>query len=279
MDFNTYNLISFKGSKTITRAYSNSFSLAVSMLPSEIRTGIYSIYGFVRLADEIVDSFHDYDKTTLLDRFCEETDYALKHGISINPVIHCFQLTVKKYSIGAHLIDAFLSSMRKDLDTINYNKEEYYRYIFGSADVVGLMCLKVFVEGNEIEYERLKSPAMSLGSAFQKVNFLRDIKNDYEKLNRKYFPGVDLNSFTQHDKDLIIAEIKSDFKNAYQGIKALPSSVRLSVFTAYVYYSKLLGKLERTPPADIMQARISIPHHKKLSILAFSYFRFKLRFI
>ena len=279
MDFNTYTEISFKGSKNITRAYSNSFSLAVSMLPSEIRTGIYSIYGFVRLADEIVDSFHDYDKETLLDRFCEETEYALKYGISINPVIHCFQLTVKKYAIGKDLIDAFLSSMRKDLDTSNYSKEEYYRYIFGSADVVGLMCLKVFVGGNEVKYEQLKGQAMSLGSAFQKVNFLRDIKNDYEKLNRKYFPGIDMNTFSQRDKDLIIGEIKSDFKNAYQGIKALPRSVRLSVFTAYAYYSKLLGKLEKTPPSDIMQARISIPQHKKLRILAFSYFRFKMHFI
>ena len=279
MDINTYSETAFKGSKIITTAYSNSFSLAVKMLPPAISKGIYSIYGFVRLADEIVDSFHNFDKTTLLDRFCEETEYAFKQGISVNPVIHCFQITAAKYGIGADLIDAFLSSMRKDLHTRNYDKEEYYDYIFGSADVVGLMCLKVFVEGDEDAYNKLKTPAMRLGSAFQKVNFLRDIKNDYEKLNRKYFPGIDPDRFSQADKDAIIQEIKSDFKEAYSGILLLPRKVRLSVLTAYFYYSKLLRKLEKLPAAELMQYRVSIPQHKKLGILAFSYFRFKMRFI
>ena len=247
------------------------------MLAPSLRDGIYSVYGFVRLADEIVDSFHDHDKEFLLDRFEEDVHLALKHKISLNPVLQSFQMTARRYNIGTDLIDAFLASMRKDLVQANYSKTEYLEYIFGSADVVGLMCLKVFVNGDEKQYERLKPSAMKLGSAFQKVNFLRDIKNDFELLERSYFPDVDLRQFSAGDKHKIVEEIKADFKDALEGIAKLPSTARFGVYTAYVYYKALLYKLEKTPHSEIMQRRISVPNYQKLALIVFSFFSSKIR--
>jgi 15-cis-phytoene synthase len=274
-----YHEVSFSCSRYFTRSYSSSFSLAVSLLTPEIRQGIYSIYGFVRVADEVVDSFHEHNKELLLDRFSDELMIALREGISTNPVINSFQLIVRKYNIGMDLIEAFLKSMRTDLDKMTFNTNEYEEYIYGSADVVGLMCLRVFTGGDDRQYELLKQPAMKLGSAFQKVNFLRDIKNDYEKLNRKYFPDVDLDYFSQSDKEKIIEEIEDDFMEARKGILKLPGSSRLAVYVAYLYYHNLLKRLKRTDPSEIMNRRIRVPHIVKLSILAQSWLRHRVNMI
>ena len=277
MQIELFHKVAFESSRNVTKAYSNSFSLAIKMLAPSLRDGIYSVYAFVRLADEIVDSFHDHDKKFLLDRFEEDVYLALENKISLNPVLHSFQLTARKYNIGIDLIDAFLESMRKDLVQSTYSKSEYLEYIFGSADVVGLMCLKVFVNGNESHYEKLKPAAMKLGSAFQKVNFLRDIKDDFELLERSYFPGVDLKNFSATDKRRIVEEIKEDFKHALEGIAKLPSTARFGVYTAYIYYKRLLFKLEQTPHSEIMQRRISVPNYQKLALIVFSFFSSKLK--
>ncbi len=278
MSHDLYNKVSLESSKRLTKAYSTSFSLAIRLISPSIRDGIYGIYGFVRLADEIVDTFHDYDKKSLFDNFEREVQLALENKISLNPVLQSFQLTVHKYNIGRDLIDSFLRSMRQDLHKSSYTKEEYQNYIFGSADVVGLMCLKIFVEGNENEYGRLKEPAMRLGSAFQKVNFLRDIRNDFHNLDRNYFPDVDLKNFSTRDKQKIIEEIKNDFESAYKGIKELPKKAQLGVYISYVYYYKLLKKLEGTPSAEIMQRRIRIPNYHKVALIAFSWCNYKILF-
>ena len=278
MNMDLYNKVSMENSRRLTKAYSTSFSIAIKLLAPGIRDGIYGIYGFVRLADEIVDTFHDYDKEVLLDNFEREVNAAIDNKISLNPVLQSFQLTVHKYSIDRHLIDSFLKSMRQDLYKSTYNKDEYLNYIYGSADVVGLMCLKIFVEGNDDEYERLKKPAMSLGSAFQKVNFLRDIRNDYENLARTYFPDTDLKNFSPQDKEKIISEIRHDFEVAFGGIKELPHKARLGVYMAYVYYYKLLQKLEGTPPSEIMHRRIRIPNYSKVSLLAYSWCSYRIIF-
>lgn len=272
--------VSFKCSKLVTKDYSTSFSLAVYMLSPSIRDAIYSIYGFVRFADEIVDSFHGYDKENLINDF--ETDYykAYRSGISLNPILNSFQQTVKKYNISDDLIQAFLKSMKMDLIKLDYNsKAEYEEYIYGSADVVGLMCLKVFVRGNNQKYEQLKDEAMRLGSAFQKVNFLRDLRDDNLILNRNYFPGVDLNSFDENAKKMIINEINEDFKIAYQGIVKLPIEAKFGVYTAYVYYKKLLKKLENTPCKEIGNTRIRVSNYTKATLLAQSFVTYKLRLV
>lgn len=278
MNAELYNKVALENSKRLTKAYSTSFSIAIRLLAPGLRDGIYGIYGFVRLADEIVDTFHGFDRHLLLDHFEKEVEHALEHKISLNPVLQSFQLAFHRYHIGRELVDAFLKSMRQDLHKSSYNREEYLNYIFGSADVVGLMCLKVFVEGNDEEYERLKKPAMSLGSAFQKVNFLRDMRNDYENLARTYFPDVDMKNFSQESKNKIIAEIKNDFETASQGIRLLPRKAQLGVYIAYVYYYKLLKKLERTPPAEIMHTRIRIPNYRKAGLVAYSWCTYKLNF-
>jgi phytoene synthase len=246
-----FDNVSFKCSKLVTQSYSTSFSLAVYMLAPSIRDAIYSIYGFVRFADEIVDSFHGFDKKNLIDDFEKEYYKATATGISLNPILNSFQQTVKQYNITDDLIQSFLKSMKLDLIKSDYNKEEIEDYIYGSADVVGLMCLKVFVSGNDSKYEKLKMEAMRLGSAFQKVNFLRDLKDDNLILNRNYFPGIDLNSFDEIAKNKIIKEIEEDFKIAYQGIIKLPVEAKFGVYTAYIYYKKLLKKLENTPCHEI----------------------------
>jgi phytoene/squalene synthetase len=272
--------VSFKCSKLVTKSYSTSFSLAVKMLAPSIRKDIYNIYGFVRFADEIVDSFHGYQKEQLIQDF--ETDYykALASGISLNPILNAFQITVKKNNISDDLVQAFLKSMKMDLVKSDYNtKAEYDDYIYGSADVVGLMCLKVFVQGNQEKYDALKDEAMRLGSAFQKVNFLRDLKDDNLVLNRNYFPGVDLRSFDDEAKKAIIAEIDEDFKAAREGIKKLPLEAKFGVFTAYVYYKKLLNKLERTPSHKIGTSRIRVSNYSKAGLLAQSFVTYKLRLV
>ena len=268
-------------SKLVTKSYSTSFSLAVKMLSIEIRNDIYNIYGFVRFADEIVDTFHDYDKEQLMAHF--ERDYYLSkdQGISLNPILNSFQQTVKKYNIPDEMVQAFLKSMKADLSKTAYKtKEEYDDYIYGSADVVGLMCLKVFVNGNEEMYDSLKDAAMRLGSAFQKVNFLRDLKDDFELLNRSYFPNVDLGKLNAISKQSIIDEIEADFEYAYKnGILKLPNEAKFGVYMAYRYYRRLLKKLKSVPSEKIMDTRIRISDPMKINLLARSYVKYKLNII
>lgn len=275
-----FDTVSFKCSKLVTKNYSTSFSLAVNMLSPSIRDGIHSIYGFVRFADEIVDSFHDYDKENLINDFEKEYYKAIENGISLNPILNSFQHTVKQYNITDDLVQAFLKSMKLDLIKSNYDTQtEYEDYIYGSADVVGLMCLKVFVKGNNQKYEQLKHEAMRLGSAFQKVNFLRDLKDDNLVLNRNYFPGIDLKSFDENAKTAIIQEIEEDFKVAYQGIIKLPIEAKFGVYTAYVYYKKLLKKLKNTPYYEIGNSRIRVSNYTKAGLLAQSFVTYKLKLV
>lgn len=275
-----FDKVSFDCSKNVTKSYSTSFSTAVKMLAPSIQQDIYNIYGFVRFADEIVDSFHEYNKEELFDIFENNLELALKHKISLNPILNSFQHTVVKYNIPRGLIDAFMKSMKLDLTKKEYKtKEEYNEYIFGSADVVGLMCLKVFVKGNDKQYEELKSSAMRLGSAFQKVNFLRDLKADFEDLSRTYFPDTDLSQLDEASKLKIIEEIESDFLAGYQGIVNLPIDAKFGVYTAYVYYKKLLSKLKKTPSAEIKNARIRVPDYQKYGLFAKCYFTYKLNIL
>jgi len=275
-----FDEVSFKCSVLVTKNYSTSFSMAVYMLAPSIRDAIYSIYGFVRFADEIVDSFHGFDKQTLIDDFEKEYYKSQKLGISLNPILNSFQHTVNKYNISDDLIQSFLKSMKMDLIKSAYHsKEEYNEYIYGSADVVGLMCLKVFVNGDNAIYEELKEEAMRLGSAFQKVNFLRDLKDDNLVLNRNYFPGVDLKSFDENSKNLIIKEIEEDFRVAKLGIKKLPLEAKFGVYTAYVYYKKLLRKLEKTPCHKIGSERIRVSNYTKGILFANSFVTYKLKLV
>jgi phytoene/squalene synthetase len=272
--------VSVKCSVLVTKSYSTSFSLAVKMLAPSIREDIYSIYGFVRFADEIVDSFHGFDKETLINDFENEYYKSQKAGISLNPILNSFQNTVRKNNISDDLIQAFLKSMKMDLVKSEYHtKDEYNEYIYGSADVVGLMCLKVFVKGDQKKYDDLKDEAMRLGSAFQKVNFLRDLKDDNLVLNRNYFPGVDLKSFDEKSKIMIINEIEEDFRVALQGIKNLPLEAKFGVYTAYVYYKKLLKKLEKTPYYEIGNSRIRVSNYTKGLLFANSFVAYKLKLV
>ncbi|MDY0779216.1 phytoene/squalene synthase family protein [Tenacibaculum sp. IB213877] len=276
-----FDQVSYNCSKLVTKKYSTSFSLATNMLSKSIRSHIYNIYGFVRFADEIVDTFHDYNKEALLDRF--EQDYYLskEQGISLNPILNSFVHTVNEFNITDDLVQAFLKSMRADLHKTNYTtQEEYDQYIYGSADVVGLMCLKVFVKGDEAKYKQLKAPAMRLGSAFQKVNFLRDLKDDYELLSRSYFPNVNLKELDAQSKERIIKEIEQDFDFAFKnGIMLLPVEAKFGVYMAYRYYKKLLKKLKNTPSTKIMDSRIRISNPMKINLLARSYVKYKLNLI
>jgi len=275
-----FDTVSFECSKNVTKSYSTSFASAVKMLSPSIRQDIYNIYGFVRFADEIVDSFHEYDKEKLFNLFEEDLHKALENKISLNPILNSFQHTVSKYDISIELIDAFMKSMKLDLFKTEYKtKEEYAEYIYGSADVVGLMCLKVFVKGDDSKYETLKYSAMKLGSAFQKVNFLRDLKADFEDLSRTYFPNTNLNQLDEISKKQIIEEIEEDFKAGYEGIVKLPLEAKFGVYMAYVYYRKLLSKLKKTPSAEIKNARIRVPDYQKIGLFAKSYLTYRLNFI
>ncbi len=269
--------ISFKTAKSITKKYSTSFSIGTRLFNKRVRKDVYAIYGFVRVADEIVDSFHNYDKQTLLHQYRSETYNALERGISTNPVINAFQDVVVRNSIGRDLIEAFFSSMEKDLELDYFKEQDYKSYIYGSAEVVGLMCLKVFCEGLEHKYNELKSYAKSLGAAFQKVNFLRDIRDDFHDLGRTYFPNLDLTDFSETEKGAIVGDIKNDFKHAYAGIKKLPHGSKLGVYVAYVYYRNLLRKVEKRKAKELMKRRIRIPNGRKLYLLMKSYFNYKLK--
>ncbi|SDS57503.1 Phytoene/squalene synthetase [Formosa sp. Hel1_31_208] len=275
-----FDNVSKECSKIVTKSYSTSFSLATKMLSATIRQDIYNIYGFVRFADEIVDSFHDYDKEILFNNFSKDLELALEHKISLNPILNSFQETFHRYSIDKSLVDAFMKSMRLDLHKHNYLTDaEYKEYIYGSADVVGLMCLKVFVKGDHEKYESLKDAAMRLGSAFQKVNFLRDLKADFEDLSRTYFPNTDLNQLDEASKQAIIADIESDFLEGLQGIKRLPIEAKFGVFMAYRYYSQLLKKLKKTPALEIKSTRIRVPNYKKFELLTRSYVKYQLNLL
>jgi len=273
-----FDEVSYSCSKLVTKKYSTSFSLATKMLSPKIRSAIYNIYGFVRFADEIVDSFHDFDKESLLNKF--EADYydSKEEGISLNPILNAFIHTVNAYKIPDHLIQAFLKSMRADLHKTEYHTDEEYKaYIYGSADVVGLMCLKVFVNGNDEQYEDLKEAAKRLGSAFQKVNFLRDLKDDINVLNRSYFPNINLKELDAISKNIIIQDIESDFEFAYKnGILNLPIEAKFGVYMAYRYYRKLLKKLKNTPSSKIINTRIRVSNPMKINLLARSYVKYKL---
>ena len=275
-----FDKVSYDCSKLVTKTYSTSFALATKMLGPSIRYDIYNIYGFVRFADEIVDSFHDYHTEELFNEFEKNLANALKHKISLNPILNSFQHTYHKYDIPYHLVESFMKSMRMDLTKTKYTTDkEFKEYIYGSADVVGLMCLMVFVKGDKDEYERLKDSAMSLGSAFQKVNFLRDLKADYEELHRSYFPNTDLNQLDEDSKRQIIDEIKEDFQKSLKGIQQLPREAKFGVYTAYKYYTRLLKKLEHTPSSLIRQTRIRVPDYQKFGLLARSYVKLKLNLV
>jgi 15-cis-phytoene synthase len=271
-----YNDLTFKISKLLTKEYSTSFSQAVRVLKKDMQCAIYSIYGFVRLADEIVDTFNHVNQKLLLDNFEREYLDAIKNGICVNPIMHSFVLTVKKYNIPAQLIEAFLTSMRADLNKQVYtNKNELNEYIYGSADVVGLMCLMIFVDGDQQLYNKLKEPAMKLGSAFQKVNFLRDLKTDIEQLGRRYFPQLNKNCFDEITKKNLILDIESDFNEARAGIKKLPGKSKLAVFIAFLYYKQLLKKLKHVSADKIMQKRIRVADPIKLLLLGKAYIEYQ----
>lgn len=275
-----FDHVSFDCSVKVTKAYSTSFSSAVKMLAPSIRQDIYNIYGFVRFADEIVDTFHDYDKEALFSQFENNLALALTQKISLNPILNSFQHTVNKYNIPMELIDAFMKSMKMDLYKSVYNSvDEYNEYIYGSADVVGLMCLKVFVNGDDKKYDELKHSAMRLGSAFQKVNFLRDLKADYEDLSRTYFPNTDLSRLDEASKQQIINEIQADFDAGFEGIQKLPLEAKFGVYTAYIYYKKLLSKLKKTPSLEIKNTRIRVPDYEKVGLLAKCYLNYRLNIL
>lgn len=274
-----FDKVSYSTSRMVTKTYSTSFTLGILGLDKFFHNPIYGIYGFVRFADEIVDSFHDFDKTYLLSKFRKDTYEALEQRISLNPVLNHFQEVVHQFNIPYDLIDTFLNSMEMDLKKVDYNDELYEKYILGSAEVVGLMCLKVFVRGDENQYEALKPNAMALGSAFQKINFLRDLNDDFEGLGRTYFPGIDLNNFTCEHKALIENEIEHDFKKGFEGIKALPKGARFGVYIAYVYYYALLQKIRRTQSQKLFKQRIRIPNNQKYGLFFSSYLRHSLNLL
>lgn len=275
-----FDQVSESCSRIVTESYSTSFTLATKMLDSSIRQDIYNIYGFVRFADEIVDSFHNYDKKELLNLFEKDLKKSIEDKISLNPILNSFQKTIHSYQIDYELVDSFLNSMKLDLDKKKYlTKKEFDQYVYGSADVVGLMCLKVFVKGNKNQYNDLRPYAMSLGSAFQKVNFLRDLKADHDGLNRSYFPNLNIDEFDEPSKKIILDEIDKNFRHALKGIFKLPSSARFGVYTAYKYYLKLLNKLRKTHPLKIKSSRIRVPNYQKVNVLARSYVRYRLNIL
>jgi phytoene/squalene synthetase len=253
--------------------------MGTRMLGKEYRDPIYGIYGFVRFADEIVDTFHEYDKEKLLSEFKKDTYAAIDEGISLNPILNSFQNVVNTYNIDRELIDTFLRSMEMDLEKQNYSRKEFDQYVLGSAEVVGLMCLKIFCDGEEKKYRELKPCAMRLGAAYQKINFLRDLKADFKGMNRSYFPGIDLQNFTEEDKKTVEKEIEKDFKAGLLGIKALPQKVRLGVYLSYAYFYGLFRKIRKTPASILLHKRIRIPNMNKYLLLIGTYLRFKLGII
>ena len=274
-----FHEVSNECSRITTRRYSTSFSSAIKLLHKSLQQDIYNIYGFVRFADEIVDTFHAYNKKDLLNEFREETYAAIERKISLNPILHSFQQTVHLYNIDICLIDTFFHSMELDLNKKQYDKTAYSQYIYGSAEVVGLMCLYIFCEGNQNLYNELKAYAQNLGAAFQKVNFLRDVKNDFENLDRVYFPICDFRNFTESEKQVIEADIQNDFDNAYKGILRLPIKARFGVYVAYKYYLSLFQRIKKLQPQTILQQRIRIPNYGKAMILAKAGLRLQLNLL
>ena len=274
-----FDQISQDMSKMTTRKYSTSFSLGIRFLHSDMHKPIYSIYGFVRFADEIVDSFHGFNKRELLSKFKKDTYLAIINKISLNPILNSFQWVVNKYNIPMDLIETFLNSMEMDLEKEKYDQMNYETYILGSAEVVGLMCLKVFVEGNDAMYEQLKPRAMKLGSAFQKINFLRDLSQDYNELGRTYFPGINIEEFDNRIKKEIEDDIAIDFHEGYLGILQLPKKSRFGVYMAYKYYFKLFKKIKKSSPSSILTERVRIPNYRKARILFTSYVRHNLNLL
>lgn len=274
-----YDNLSLRVSRMTTRAYSTSFSLGIYFLDNRLRNAVYAVYGFVRLADEIVDSFEGFDKRTLLTKFKRETYEAIENRISVNPILHSFQQTVHQYRIDLQLIEDFLQSMEMDLEKILYTPQNYQRYIFGSAEVVGLMCLHVFTERNLQLFEELKPHAMRLGAAFQKVNFLRDLKNDYHILGRIYFPYVDLSKFTCLEKKLIEKDIEDDFRIALTGIRKLPPAAKGGVYLAYVYYQSLFNKIKKLPAQRLLMERVRISNGKKIRLMVNSLLQQKMNLV
>ena len=279
MTIETFHRVSNQCSKAVTTSYSTSFSSAIKLLHADLHVPIYNIYGLVRFADEIVDTFHDHDKAQLLAAFKTQTFEAIDQKISLNPILHSFQQTVNKYNIDHKLINAFFDSMESDLTQHQYDREAYEQYIYGSAEVVGLMCLYVFCNGNQNSFLQLQESARALGAAFQKVNFLRDVKADFNDLSRTYFPGCNFYNFTVEDKKGIESDIENDFKIAYQGILKLPLKARFGVYVAYKYYYSLFKKIKSTKPAQIMQKRIRIGNHQKAYIILLAGFKNQLRLI
>ncbi len=274
-----FDKLSLEISKCTTKKYSTSFSMGISFLNKDFHDPIYAVYGFVRFADEIVDSFEGFDQNFLLKKFTNDTFEAIEQGISLNPILQSFQWCVNKYKIDLELIRTFLNSMEMDLDKQSYNQEQYEKYILGSAEVVGLMCLKIFVRGDQNEYDRLKVAAMKLGSAFQKINFLRDLKADYKVLGRTYFPGVNLDDFNNTVKSEIEKDIDFDFKAGYEGIKQLPKDARFGVYMAYKYYYKLFNKIRNTSSEVILNERVRIGNSKKYRLFFTSYLRHNLNIL
>ncbi len=274
---NQYHQLSGEISKLITHRYSTSFTKGIQLLHGSLHHEIYSIYGFVRLADEIVDTFHGHDKKALLDQLKEQTWQAIEEKISTNPVLHAFQITYHKFQFTPDLVKAFFKSMEMDLSQSHYNRSLYNEYIYGSAEVVGLMCLHVFTDNDKKLYNQLIEPARRLGAAFQKVNFLRDLKSDYIERGRTYFPDVDFSRFSNEDKRRIESDIDADFKAAYPAIKLLPEKVQPGVYTAFIYYRELFYKIQKTPASKIQQARIRVPDWHKLILLGRTFVRYPYR--
>ncbi|WP_421828127.1 phytoene/squalene synthase family protein [Larkinella sp.] len=270
-----FNRTALECSKLITEHYSTSFTLGIKTLDRKFHFPIYAVYGFVRYADEIVDTFYNHDQKCLLEKFKKDTYEAIADGISLNPILHSFQWVVREYRIERELIDAFLKSMEMDLYVNKYTDNSYQEYIYGSAEVVGLMCLRVFCEGDLAMFDRLKEPARKLGAAFQKVNFLRDLKDDYIDRGRVYFPGVNFSEFTKDAKRLIEKDIQQDFDEAYAGILNLPRGARMGVHLAYTYYQTLFNKIKQIPASRIQEERIRVPDMKKIALLAQTYVRFR----
>jgi phytoene/squalene synthetase len=274
-----YSIVCSKCSELTTKLYSTSFTLGIKSLASEFHSPIYAIYGFVRFADEIVDTFDRQDKNELLAKFKDDTYRAIQNKISLNPILHSFQRVVNEYHIEKELIETFLQSMEMDLSKKEYTQSSYEKYILGSAEVVGLMCLRVFCKGDKIQYEHLKLPAMRLGSAFQKINFLRDLKADYIDLGRTYFPGLEMNEFNENAKSAIEKDIEQDFRDGYTGIKSLPKGARLGVYVAYVYYYALFKKIKKTSPQTVLKERIRIPNIYKYLLIVRSLFKHSFNLI
>lgn len=274
-----YHDVCLQTSKLTTQKYSTSFSLGIKLLSKKLHNPIYAIYGFVRYADEIVDTLYGHNQKELLDKFREDTYLAIRNKVSTNPILHSFQWVVHEYSIERELIDAFLNSMEMDLYFTDYSETRVRDYIYGSAEVVGLMCLRVFYQNNEEKYQELSYSARKLGEAFQKVNFLRDIQADFMDRGRNYFPHLQIENFDEATKKRIEADIEYDFNEAFKGIQQLNLDARLGVYISFAYYRRLFNQIKMAKPSEILETRFSVPNWQKLMILASAWTRKQVRLI